>query len=198
MSIHTGFVLAQDVAEEKSGQPIIPRAFEWAPQGGRILVVVDKVPEKIGLIDLTEEAQDMQQMGTGYILSCGPDAGLQLNQQIGQVACDSPEELLGRHVMFGFHSGKAVRFSVFDSDYDSKLLLLAPLDIWMIDQNPEPFQFDKEYEQAYLMTKQGLEDAARERLADERVEHVEAAEELFDAEHFEKTDGRHGFGEGEI
>lgn len=185
MAIETGYVLAQDVAEERSGQPIIPRAFEWAPQGGRILVVVDLVPEKIGMIHLSEDQQDMQQMGTGYIISCGPQAGLQINNQIGQVMCDSPEELLGRHVMFGFHAGKAVRFSVFDSDYDSKLLLLAPLDVWMIDQNPEPFQFDKEYEEAYVLTKQGREDAAREALAEQRVEHVEQQEELFDAERFE-------------
>lgn len=181
-TIETGFVLAQDIAEAKSGQPIIPRAFEWAPQGSRILVVVDLVPEKIGMIHLSEDQQDMQQMGTGYIISCGPTAGLLPNNQIGQIAVSTPELLLGRHVMFGFHSGKAVRFSVFDSDYDSKLLLLAPLDIWMLDQNPEPFQFDKEYEEAYVMTKQGIEDAAGEALEVDRQLLVRTNELAFDKE----------------
>jgi len=146
-------------------------------------VVVDLVPEKVGLILLSEEQQDMQQMGTGYIISCGPMAGLLPNNQIGQVTVRTPEALLGRHVMFGFHSGKAVRFSVFDSDYDSKLLLLAPLDIWMIDMNENSYEFDKEYEQAYVMTKQGIEDAAGDTLAVDRELLVRENELAFDEEH---------------
>lgn len=187
--IEIGYVLARDIAEEKSGQPIIPRAFEWAPQGARMLVVVDLVPEKIGLIALTEEQQDMQQMGTGYIISVGPQAGILMNTQIGQVmVTTTPEALLGQHVMFGMHSGKSVRFSVFDSDYDSKLLLLAPLDVWMLDQNPEPYQFDKEYESAYVMTKQGIEDAASESLEVDRALLVRENELAFDKEHHGEED----------
>ena len=164
MAITAGYILEIPEAESRSGQAIVPRAFEWMPQGSRLLVVVDPVPEKIGMIHLSEEQQDMQQMGTGYIIAVGPMAGLMPNNQIGQVECQAPEDLLGKHIMFGFHAGKAVRFSVFDSDYDSKLLLLSPLDIWMIDINPDPYTFDREFQQAYVLTEQGKEDAARAKL----------------------------------
>ena len=174
--IARGHTLTHPIAERLADQKIIPRAFDWEPQGSRLLVVVDKVPEKIGQILLTEAQRDMEQMGTGWIIGVGPLAGLTQATALGNVQVDDPLELLGRHVMFGFHTGKAIRFSVFDNDYDSQCLLLAPLDIWMIDFNKDPVGSDEEYQQAYANTEQGKEDAAAEALADARRELIESRE----------------------
>ena len=173
MAIKEGCKLTHTEAETLTQQHLMPRAFDWGPQGGRILVVVDQVPDRVGSIYLTEEQQDMQQAGTGWIIAVGPDAGHTYSQNtVGAVESDSPEDLLGRHIMFGMARGQAIRFSVFDSDYDSSILLMTPLDIWMIDYSKDPLNADAEFEQAFSNKMKNQEEKSAQALKDARVEFV--------------------------
>lgn len=170
-----GFRMAHDKAEHATRQQIITRAFDWVPQGNRIAVVEDQVPDRVGSILIPIETQDVQQMGTGWIISVGPAAGLYQHAAAGNIAPDEeagPEDLLGLHVMYGFHAGKAIRFSIFDGDYDSQIILLAPVDIWMVDYSDDPWTEDATYEEAFRI--KGEENEQRQRTEAQEEQEIAA------------------------
>ena len=47
-----------------------PEAFNWVPQGSRLLVVVDPPPEQIGLIHVPESTRELQTTGAGVVMAC--------------------------------------------------------------------------------------------------------------------------------
>jgi len=178
-----GFRLTHVLAEEISKQKIISRALDWMPLGARVIVVKDPVPTKIGSLFLSEQQRDQQQMGTGWIISAGPRAGKYDLAPVGNIRVDDPGKLLGLHVMFGFHAGKVMRFSVFDNEYESEVLAVAPVDIWAVDMNPAGAEIVKEFEEMFAQTRAGEDQAAREveeeaarKLEDDRAARIVANE----------------------
>ncbi len=153
-----GFRLTQEQAERCTRQKIISRASDWAPQGSRMYVCKDVVDEKAGSIILTEETKELSEKGTGWIVAVGPEAGRVGYSGYNTASCgtilaldDNPENLLELHVGFSFFVGKAWRFSQFDDEYDSQIILLAPGDIWAVDMSEDPWAADNTFAEAYNM-----------------------------------------------
>ncbi len=147
--IMPGFIAKQATLEDLCQQKILPRAFDWMPQGHRILVLKDKVPEKIGNIVLTEQQQDESKMGTGWVIAVGPLAGVQAEHAPYGPMCTTPAELLYQHILFGAWSGQDVRFSIYDRDYNCEIVLMTSLDIWMIDEAEDPMALEAQFEEAF-------------------------------------------------
>ncbi len=143
--IAAGHILTHAQAELVTGQSIQPRVFDWIPQGARLLICKDTIPEKIGSIIMPVETNTMTSAGSGWIIGCGPDAGIGHQMPIGNVIVDDndPANLLGLHVSFTFSAGKSMRFSLYDSDYDSQVGIYSPVDVLMVDYNSNPLEADK-------------------------------------------------------
>lgn len=173
--IREGFKLSHEEAEKLTGQKLNKRIFDWAPQGARLMVVLDRVPEMAGLVALPESVIAASDSGTGWIVGCGPIAGLQeqMGGTVGPIQAKDPSDLLGLHVSFGFARGMVLRFSILDNEYKSKVLLLAPIDILCVDGHLDPLSVD-DFELAYQLTKQA-EKAEKEAAESMRV----AREALF-------------------
>jgi len=157
-----GFRLPHDVAERISKQKIMLRTMDWMPLGGRLIVVKDPVPKQIGRIILHPDQRNMNSMGSGWIIAAGPEAGRIPLAPISNMRVENPQDLLGLHIMFGVASGKIMRFSVFDSEYESEIICVSPVDVWAVDMNPAGAEIVKECEDMFAATAAGLEDAARE------------------------------------
>lgn len=114
-----------------TGLDINPTAFDLYPQGRRILVVLDPVPEKAGLIDLPEEYRSREKMGAGTVMAVGPEVG-QPAPFPGGPHC-TPSHLLYQHVVFGMHSGNILRLDIMDRDYYSGIIIMTDRDIWAVD-----------------------------------------------------------------
>lgn len=71
------------------------------------------------------------------MLGAGPYAGKRsaATLAIGPI-CDKPEQLLYAHVIVGSSSGMALRVSILDRQYDSKVVMASCRDIKAIDWNP--------------------------------------------------------------
>ena len=143
--VQLGHRLSQAQAELITGQSIQPRVFDWVPSGGRLLICKDTIPEKIGSIVIPVETHTMTSAGTGWIIACGPEAGLNHLMPIGNLIAEDndPANLLGLHVAFSFAAGKSMRFSLYDSEYDSQVGIYAPSDVFMVDYNSNPLEADK-------------------------------------------------------
>jgi len=160
--IHQSHIMNQGLAEEFVGRRLPSRAFQWAPQGSRILIAKDSVPDKVGSILITENQQALESMGTGYIIGVGHMAGMTIQDpRMGNIqANESAEDLMQLHVMFGFAAGKAVRFTIFDSDYASECVLMTPLDIWMVDLAADPAAADLAADEEFFEQQAEARDAA--------------------------------------
>ncbi len=165
-----GFLMEQEEAERLVGYPLPDRAFDWVPQGGRILIAKDPVPTMIGSIEIPQASREAESAGTGWIIGVGAMAGLLDDGRGLNIRSETSESLIGLHVSFGFHIGKVVRYSMYDSEYKSECLLLTPMDIWMIDRHPDPKAADAADEKRFLERKEALLVAEREKAAEERVE----------------------------
>ena len=172
-SIARGKRLRLETAEALTGRTLNPRIFDYEPQGSRMLVVVDPKITSAGGIEFTEQTSDLMKRGTGFIIAVGPHAGTTQMTAVGNIDVQDCEDLLGLHIMFGAATGKVIKTSVYDDDYGSELLLMNTNDLWLVDTNPRPLQADEEMHQAYMMTKQGQEDAAAAALEKARKEFVE-------------------------
>lgn len=157
-----GFVLAQEDAEALVGRPIITRAFDWVPQGNRLLVVSDETPEAIGKIILTDNQRDLEMVGAGTIIAVGPSAGTEIYPgPAGCMLTSDPRLLLGLHVLYGHFAGKSMLFTPYAKDYDTEILMLTPFDILAVDSAENPQTADEEFEKIYQASKQGREDEAQ-------------------------------------
>jgi hypothetical protein len=129
---------------DQLGREVHPDAFRFEPQGTRLLVVLDEVPEDYRGIKLPTEYTDRERMGAGTIMAAGPLAGdLSCPYPGGPIA--SPEELLYLHVLFGQYAGKPLRLDfIRDKEYEAGIIVLADRDVWAVevpgewDDAPEP------------------------------------------------------------
>jgi len=155
MAIKKGVQVTLEEANKFTGQNLNPRIFDWMPQGARILMIVDRIAKQAGRIELPDQVVSASVAGTGWIVAAGPLAGTPMatGGTVGTILCDHPKDLLGIHTSFGFDRGRTLRFSVLDNDYDSPVLLLAPLDILCVDYHPDPLSVD-DFELAYQRLKQ--------------------------------------------
>jgi len=171
------YILTLAEAEAVCRQRIPPQAVAWAPQGNRIVVVRDPTPEKIGSVYLTDNQRDVEIMHSGVIIAVGPTAGLETYQgPAGNVRCSHPKDLLGKHITFGYAAGKAQRYSIYDHEYDTSVVMLTPFDVWSVDTREDWFDSQAEFEEAYKLTKQAQDDAAEESLREARRELIESRE----------------------
>jgi hypothetical protein len=161
--------------ETRCGQRVNPRAFEIEPQGNRMLVVVDPVPDRIGQIELPDSVKAVEAMGQGWVLSAGPMAGIDIPYPGGPIC--TPDMLVGRHIFFGAYLGKVLRFSLFDREYQGRVHVLTDRDVWCVDWNPDPRAAEQQFEDdlaAHLervqADRQRQEDEAAERLVQQRRE----------------------------
>lgn len=167
MSIRKGAMMLRADAEALAKHSITKSAFDWYPQGARMLVLKERVKEKVGSIFISENAQGLQQVGVGWIIGVGPRVGQPMPPgTIGGVECDEPEDMLGQRIVMGMVAGKVVRFTQLDTDYESDFIVLAPIDPWLIWYGDS--EDDEDDEEAYKLSKQGQEDAAGEQLKADR------------------------------
>ena len=122
--------------EASCGRKINRRAFDVQPSGNRLLVVLDKVPERYGLLHIPENADSRSGGGAGWVIAVGPTVGQQVPYP-GGPPIQKPEDLLGCHVIFGGYIGKPLKFSFFDRQQDAVCIMMADRDIWAVDLNPE-------------------------------------------------------------
>jgi hypothetical protein len=126
---HLGRVLQERRCLE-SPVRVHPQAFEWVPQGSRILVIPDPPIEQVGSILVPESVKDLQRSGAGIVLACGPLVGIN-SPHPGGPSC-APEDLLYQAVVFGDWVGRALRLDYNDDDFESAVLVLTDRDIWAI------------------------------------------------------------------
>jgi len=173
--IWDGYRMQLIEAEEATQQKLHPRVADWVPQGQRILVVVDKTPEKIGNIILTDQQRSLERSGAGVIIAVGPTAGLvEPPGHAGTIRCSHPTDLIGAHIAFSYSAGKTLRFSRLVGDYDSEIIILTPLDVWAVDMVEDHWAADLDFEAEYRLTKQGEEDEAAAKLAEARTLAIQA------------------------
>ena len=188
MAILEGVKLSHESAEKLTGQKLNPRSFDWAPQGARIVVIVDRVPDKAGSIAIPESVLADAPSGTGFVVAVGPLLGPDLTAPgtVGMVSVDEPRDLLGKHVSFGYARGIVLRRSILDGEYSAQTLILAPLDILEIDYHPDPLSVD-DFNLAYALTKQAAEEEenaakaierGREMLMEQHMEQLGVGREL--------------------
>jgi hypothetical protein len=161
--------------EARCGQRINPRAFDFEPQGNRLLVIVDPVPERVGQIELPDSVKSLETMGQGWIVAAGPMAGTDVPYPGGPIC--TPDMLVGRHIVFGAYAGKVLRFSLFDREYKSRIVVMTDRDVWCVDWSPDPQAAEQQFEDdlaAHLERVESdrarQEEEAAERLAEQRRE----------------------------
>lgn len=110
-----------------------PDIFTLEPQGNRIHVILDPVPEQIGLIKLPQEYVNNERMGAGVVAAVGPEVGQAIPYPGGPVMAN-PGELLYAHVIFGAHVGKPLRLEFLrDHEFNSGAVVMADRDVWAVE-----------------------------------------------------------------
>lgn len=182
--IAPAYMLTPEQLNTATGQNLNPRITQWEPQGGRILIVVDRVPEMQGNIIVAETTRALATMGTGWIAGLGPTSwGNQHAGQIGAIHATNPWMLLGQHVMFGLSRGTVMRYSALDDGFNGKVLMLAPIDLWALDMHPDPLSVD-DFQLAFEKRAQFLleEEAAQHQLELDRELQAKDQNEVEDLE----------------
>ena len=133
----------QEAAETLTGQTIQSEVFSVHPTGHLIHVLLETVPEEFGLIKIPDNIRDREKMGVGYIIAAGPRAGhtdfaIPTTSAVGLITSDDPESLLGLHVIFGSHTGMALRLRILDREFQSAVVVMSSKDIRGVDTNPVP------------------------------------------------------------
>jgi hypothetical protein len=127
--------------EELTGQKIHPAYYKIEPQGCRLLVVIEEVPEKTGLLHLP--SQGHEKMGVGYVMGVGPFCGTTLPHggpsPVGMVTEDglSLANLLYAHVIIGQIRGMPITVS-FNRDYPAQVVVIDEREIKCVDFDPTP------------------------------------------------------------
>lgn len=140
--IFEAFIADQSRLEKIVGRELDPFYFKCYPCGSKLHIVVEKVPEKYGMISTTEQYRESAQraMGVGYVMSAGPLAGKQQPGPIQGVLCDNPEDLLCQHVIFGGNVGIPIRISVRHSEFDAEVLAVDCKNVLSVIDDPTPLQ----------------------------------------------------------
>ena len=140
--IFESFIANQEKLEGIIGRELDEIYFKCSPCGSKLHVVVEKVPEKYGLIETTETYRESAQraMGVGYIMAAGPLAGKEQPGPVQGVLCNEPADLLYLHVIFGGNVGVPIRISVRHSEFDAEVLAVDCKNILSVIDDPTPLQ----------------------------------------------------------
>ena len=140
--VFESFVADQGKLESIIGRLLDEVYFKCHPCGSKLHVVVEKVPEKYGMIATTEQYQQSAQrsMGVGYIMAAGPLAGKEQPGPVQGVLCNEPADLLYLHVIFGGNVGVPIRISVQHSEFDAEVLAVDCKNILSVINDPTPLQ----------------------------------------------------------
>jgi hypothetical protein len=131
------------VGEITGREDIPPDAFKQEPQGNRITVLLDRAPETYGgILHLPKTSMQLELIGAGLVIGVGPQAGDGVPYPAGPLC--HPSQLLYRHISFGAHTGKALRFSVRETRYEAAVLVMCDRDVWTIDWDDEPYAGEQE------------------------------------------------------
>ena len=108
---------------------IHPDAFRTIPQGDRILVVVDPVPERWGLIYIPDETVSREQMGIATVIGAGHSVG-KGTPYPGGVICDEPGDLLYKTIITAQYIGIPIRFDpTHGSSYHGSVFVIGGRDV---------------------------------------------------------------------
>lgn len=137
------------LAEVLGGRTVHPDAYLLHPQGARIHVVLDELPEKYGELFIPEVVQGNERPGAGTIMAAGTGAwrGVEHYPGVPEFGVDNgtslfgpSEDLLYKHIIFGQYVGKPLRLDYTrDDNWKSAVLVMTTRDIWAIDTGPPPY-----------------------------------------------------------
>jgi hypothetical protein len=138
--------------EQLTGQKIHPAYFEIEPQGCRLHVVIEEVPEKMGLIHLPGTSNET--MGVGYVMAVGQFAGSTFPgggpSPVGMVITrivegeiTDPENLLYAHVIIGKVRGMPITVS-FSDEYPAQVVVIDEREVKSVDFNSVPLKMRAE------------------------------------------------------
>ena len=136
MAFLEGFVADLAKVRELTGRNVDPRIQYLQPTGHRLVVLKDlPVDESEGGILIPDTAQE--ELGGGLVVSVGPLVGQGPAPHPVGLLCDTPQDLLYKHVIFGQWVGHVLKLSVMDREFETKnYWVLTDRDIWMVDENP--------------------------------------------------------------
>jgi hypothetical protein len=145
-----------ELMERVTGLKIHPAFFDIEPQGCRLLVVVENVPEKFGMIEVPQGGNE--QMGCGYVMGVGPFAGVTTPKgpmPAGMVAkyaktvegklveVHDTKFLLYAHVIIGRSVGMPIIVSL-NPGYNAQVVIIDEKDVKAVDYNSTPMKIRAE------------------------------------------------------
>lgn len=136
MTVHRGHIAPQEFIEKLTGQKIHPDFFFVEPTGHLLHAVVDPVPKGWKGLKIPEDFRNRVMMGLGYVFAVGPLVGSLGAAYPGGCHCESPEDLLGLHVIFSSNAGVFLRDEVAGVEY-AKVVVMPDRDIRGVDWNPK-------------------------------------------------------------
>jgi hypothetical protein len=137
MAIEKSYIVEQERFEAISGLKIDPRILLVAPQGHRLIVMVNPPPEMYGEIILPQQWRAVEKAGSSWVVSCGPLVGAGCPHP-GSPAIENPGDLLYAQVLHGEWVGKPIRHDLLEStSTKSPYLIMTDRDLWAIDFNPK-------------------------------------------------------------
>jgi hypothetical protein len=125
----------KDEFEARTGMKCHPKAFDFHPQGCRITVFREPVPEEYGSIALPQEYLRTESMGIGWIVAAGPLSHREVPIPFGPMI-ERPEDLLYRKILMSQTIGQCIRLDVTERDFRSNLIVMTTRDIWCFDEKP--------------------------------------------------------------
>ena len=119
----------------RTGLPLNPKILQLAPQGSRILVLLNPTPKTYEGLHIPDAYRQSEKMGSGWVIAAGPYAGTTCPHPGGPM-CQGPEDLLYTQILFGSHSGKIIRVEFLDRQDRAPYIILTDRDVWFADLNP--------------------------------------------------------------
>ena len=129
-----------------TGLKIHPAYYEIEPQGCRLLVVVENVPEEFGGIIVPQGGHE--KMGCGHVMGVGPFCGLAKPQgpmPVGMVVTEAGSDLLYAHVIIGSIIGMPITVSLSPA-YNANVVIIDEKDVKAVDFNPVTMKIRAEKE----------------------------------------------------
>ena len=127
----------RDPAPPPDGEgPVVvhPDVFKYPPTGNRLMVVLDPVPKRFGLIWLSEETQGREVMGIGTIVGAGARAGLDIPYPGGPIG--EPDMFLYRTILIGQNVGTPLRLkdAAHGDSYCGEVVVMGDRDVLNVEE----------------------------------------------------------------
>ncbi len=113
------------------GREMQADVWNYAPTGGRVLIVPAPVSEKWkGILYKPRSATEREEIeaGSGIVIGVGAQVGEPGAPHPYGVRCDDPRDLLGRYVLFRQHGGVNLRTNEEDSEFGGHHALIVLTD----------------------------------------------------------------------